>query len=213
MIQEKFQKHRHSTSPYATPEDLQNRQYQQGQEYKMKPPLVVLQSVLPALRVRNSSSIQPSKVYDLGGRVPSALKGVGRETGAGTGAVATYVAIPVQSRSSSAVGHTIVRAARADYSDGLQKTSGRHASSSGYNINNMGDSDSVSGGNHDDDNEVQMLSAKYPYKRGNIEVSQPANIHSDSMKPPSKEKKNFVGSSKKPKVIFTLLYRVKMLAA
>lgn len=196
MIQEKFQKHRYSTSPTVTTEDLKIRQYQQGQESKMKP----LQ-VASAQRLNDSSSVQSSRVHDSGGSV---VGGVGRETSAGTVKAATYVAIPVQSRSSSSVGHTIIKAVRVDYGDDLQNSSNRRVNSSGYNANNKSNSESISGSNQSGDSEVQIISKKHPFKRGNIEISHTANVNSESMKSASTEKNNFTVPDKRSKVILCI---------
>jgi hypothetical protein len=186
----------------VTPENLNNRQYQQGQEYNMKPLQVV-----PALRVNNSSSIQPSRVH------ASVVGGIRREMDAraGTGIVATYVAIPVQSRSSSIEGHTTVRAARNEVGDGFQNNSKRHVSSSGYHANNKGNSESVSGRNASDDNEVQIWTTKQSFKRGNIEISQAADVHSDSKKSATKDKDTFAIPGKRLKVKLTSLDCIKKL--
>jgi hypothetical protein len=169
--------------------------------------------VVPALRVSNSSSIQPSRVHDSSSRVASVVGGIRPEMddGAGTGIVATYVAIPVQSRSSSSVGHTMVRAARNDFRDGFQNNGNRHVSSSGYHANNKGNSESVSGRNASGDNEVQILSTKHSFKRGNIEISQAADVHSDSKKSATKDKDTFAIPGKRLKVKYAWLDCIKKL--
>ena len=190
IAQEKYQKHRHSSLPYVNLEDSRNnRQYPQVQEYKVKP-----LEVVAATRPNN-------RIGGPGGKVNSSMGGV-----AGAGVV---TGTDVQSKSSSSSsGHTMVRTARADFSDGPQNVSNRHVNSRSiqhdnsnrYSVTNGSSNyDSVtinqgSGSNQSDGNDVQILGSKLPFKRGNVEISEGAGMQSNSYKPTSAER------NKRPKV-------------
>jgi hypothetical protein len=104
----------------------------------------------------------------------------------------------------------MVRAARTDFGDGLQNNSNRHISSSGYNKSNKSNSEYIATGRtRSDDTEVQILGKKHSSKRGSIEISQAANVHSNYTKFATEDKNNFAVPGKKLKVIFASSHCIK----